>query len=396
MASQRDSDPDLPDRVRTAVADAGIGRDELFDDLVALDALDVAIERDTAHITVTLPVPDERLRRQLERKLQRAAMRESRRNVEVSWTPSVPDPDVRVDMLPDVASIVAVSSGKGGVGKSTVAANLAVALADTGAAVGLLDADIYGPNAPQMLGVEERTPRTTHEDEIIPWEAHGVRVMSMGFVAGEDDPVIWRGPMVDDALEQLFRDVHWGELDYLVVDLPPGTGDAQLTLVQHLPVTGTVVVTTPQPVAVDNARRGLRGFARYGIPILGIAENMAGFQCPDCGSEHDLFDAGGADSLAAEFDVPVLGRLPLDPAFGTCEPDDDESSGVSIPLIGRLQLPRTRGQRERETNLPPIAVRDGAGPPRRASRRLATRTAARINALVVGDNDAGEREDTPP
>jgi ATP-binding protein involved in chromosome partitioning len=251
--------------------------------------------------------------------------------------------------------------------------------------VGLLDADIYGPNAPTMLGISERTPRTTRDDAIVPWEAHGVKVMSMGFVAGEDDPIIWRGPMVDDALEQLFRDVRWGDLDYLVVDLPPGTGDAQLTLVQHLPVTGAVIVTTPQPVAVDDARRGLEGFVRYDVPVLGIAENMAGFECPDCGAEHDIFDAGGADSLSAEFDVPELGRIPLDPAVGAsdAEAEDADPPGVSLPGLGRLQLPRTREQREQTTTSAPVALREGGGTTRVAAELLATRTAARINSFVA-------------
>jgi len=385
MGPRRDGDAALAARVSAAIADAGVGREDLFADLVALDSLEVGVDDGTVRLTVTVPVPDEAIRDRVEGGLRRVTARvDGARTVEVAWTPSVPDPGARVDMLPDVKHLVAVSSGKGGVGKSTVATNLAVSLAATGAAVGLLDADVYGPNAPAMLGVDERTPRTTRDDEIVPWEAHGVRVMSMGFVVGEDDPVIWRGPMVDDALEQLFRDVRWGELDYLVVDLPPGTGDAQLTLVQHLPVTGAVVVTTPQPVAVDDARRGIRGFARYGVPVLGIAENMAGFECPDCGHRHDIFDDGGADALAAEFDVPVLGRVPLDPAVGTLEADADEPPGISLPVVGRLQLPRTREQRERASSLPPIAVRDGAGEPRRALTALSTRTAARLNALVAG------------
>lgn len=393
MASRGDADSALADRVRTAVADAGVGGEHLFADLVALDALEVAVDGDAARLAVPLPVPDDRMRADLERKLRCVAGGvDGVRSVDVAWTARVPDPGERVELASDIKTIIAVSSGKGGVGKSTVAANLAAALADAGAAVGLLDADVYGPNAPQMLGVDERTPRTTADDRIVPWEAHGVRVMSMGFVAGEDDPIIWRGPMVDDAIEQLFHDVHWGELDYLIVDLPPGTGDAQLSLVQHLPVTGTVIVTTPQPVAVDNARRGLRGFTRYGVPVLGVVENLAGFECPDCGSVHDLFDAGGADELAAEFDVPVLGRIPIDPAVGTLEAEANPPAGVDVPLLGRLQLPRTREQREQETNLPPVSVRDGAGATRQATTTLATRAAARINAFVV--NAGGDGAET--
>lgn len=385
MSTHRDTDTDVAARIRAAVADAGVGHEPLFADLVELDALEVSVTGRTATLAVTLPVAADPLRKRLASALRTAAGGvEGVSAVEVTWTPDVVDPGERVDLVPGVKNIVAVSSGKGGVGKSTVAANLAAALSGAGAAVGLLDADIYGPNAPTMLGVSERTPRTTRDDAIVPWEAHGVKVMSIGFVAGEDDPIIWRGPMVDDALEQLFRDVRWGDLDYLVVDLPPGTGDAQLSLVQHLPVTGAVIVTTPQPVAVDDARRGLEGFVRYDVPVLGIAENMAGFECPDCGAEHDIFDAGGADSLSAEFDVPVLGRIPLDPAVGAsdAEAEDADPPGVSIPGLGRLQLPRTREQREQTTTSTPVALRED-GATRVAAELLATRTAARINSFAT-------------
>ena len=397
MAVTRESDGTLADRVRGAAADAGVGSDALGEDLVALGAVDVAVRDGLASLSITLPVAGDSLRERLADALRRAARGvDGVSTVEVTWRPEVVDPGVRVDLVPDVKNVVAVSSGKGGVGKSTVAANLAVALAGAGADVGLLDADVYGPNAPAMLGVDERTPRTTRDDRIVPWEAHGVSVMSMGFVAGEDDPIIWRGPMVDDAMEQLFRDVAWGELDYLVVDLPPGTGDAQLSLVQHLPLSGAVVVTTPQPVAVDDARRGLRGFRRYDVPVLGVAENMAGFSCPDCGADHDVFDAGGADALGEEFDVPVLGRLPLDPAVGTLDAGgDDDPPGVSIPGLGRLQLPRTREQRERDATLPPVAIREGGGATRTAAELLATRTVARVERLARGRTEGepdGERQ----
>jgi ATP-binding protein involved in chromosome partitioning len=299
----------------------------------------------------------------------------------VAFHPSVPPAVQRVDMLPEVEHVVAVASGKGGVGKSTVAANLAVSLADAGASVGLLDADVYGPNAPSLLGLDDTTPQTTRDATIVPREAHGVRVMSMDFVVGEDDPIIWRGPMVDDVLKQLTGDVEWGSLDYLVVDMPPGTGDAQLTLVQHLPVAGCVVVTTPQSVAVDDARRGLEGFAKYDVPVLGVVENMRGFRCPDCDHVEDVFGAGGADALADEFDIPVLGRVPLDPAVGTLS-DDDPGHGVELPVVGRVGLPRTTA--EREGRLPPIALRD-AGEATRAIRQTATGVVARVHAAAVRD-----------
>jgi ATP-binding protein involved in chromosome partitioning len=391
MGATPTTDGTPADRVTRALADAHIGRDVLFRGLDELDGFGtVRVDRGTAVVPVTLPVPARDVRTLVDREVREAlAGVDGVDAVDCRFEPQVPDLGTHVDMIPEVEHVVAVSSGKGGVGKSTVAANLAVGLADAGASVGLLDADVYGPNAPQMLGLGERTPSANMDDRMVPREAHGVKVMSMGFIVGEDDPVIWRGPLVDDFVKQLFDDVAWGALDYLVIDLPPGTGDAQLSLVQHLPVTGAVVVTTPQPVAVDDARRGLEGFARYDVPILGIAENMAGFQCPDCGSDHDLFDVGGGDSLSAEFDVPVLGRVPLDPGVGTLNSDDDppEPPGVEVPLVGRIQLPRTQAERERPTSTDPMVIRDGGGESRRALELLATRTAARINALVVETGD---------
>ena len=373
---------DLEGRVLAEVADADVGADDLFAGLVDLGAVEVDVDGRTAHLAVTIPVPASTIRHRLEDGLRAAvAPVDGVDDVEVAWRPSAADLGQRVDILPEVRNVVAISSGKGGVGKSTVTANLAVALADAGASVGLLDADIYGPNAPSMLGLGDGSPATTPDARIVPREAHGVRVMSMDFVVDEDDPIIWRGPMVDDVLKQLTGDVEWGELDYLLVDMPPGTGDAQLTLVQHLPVSGAVVVTTPQPVAVDDARRGLRAFAKYDVPILGIVENMGGFRCPDCDTVHEIFGDGGASALAEEFEVPVLGRLPLDPDVGTLS-EEGRSTAVSIPMVGRIGLPRTR--EEREGRLPPVAIRDDAGS-RPAAREIATRVAARVNAAAVAD-----------
>jgi ATP-binding protein involved in chromosome partitioning len=220
-------------------------------------------------------------------------------------------PDEQV--LPGVKNIVAVASGKGGVGKSTVAVNLAAGLAERGARVGLFDADIYGPNVPRMVSADER-PEATPEDTIVPPERYGMQLMSMAFLVGEDDPVIWRGPMVHKIITQLWDDVEWGALDYMIVDLPPGTGDTQLTLLQSVPLAGAVVVTTPQMVAVDDARKALRMFGKHDTPVLGIVENMSGFVCPDCGSEHDVFGEGGGRAFATEVGMPFLGELPLDPA----------------------------------------------------------------------------------
>jgi len=186
-------------------------------------------------------------------------------------------------VLPDVKNVIAVASGKGGVGKSTVAVNLAAGLAELGARVGLFDADVYGPNVPRMVDAEDR-PGTTGAETIVPPEQFGVTLMSMDFLVGKDDPVIWRGPMVHKVLTQLIEDVEWGALDYMIVDLPPGTGDTQLTLLQTVPLSGAVIVTTPQEVAIDDARKGLRMFGRHDTPVLGIVENMSTFRCPDCGS----------------------------------------------------------------------------------------------------------------
>mgnify|MGYP000002769818 CR=1 FL=1 len=217
------------------------------------------------------------------------------------------------EVLPGVKNVVAVASGKGGVGKSTVAVNLAAGLSKLGAKVGLFDTDVYGPNVPRMLDSQD-PPSATDDDTIIPPERYGVKLISMAFMVGEDDPVIWRGPMVHQVLTQLVEDVEWGELDYLVLDLPPGTGDTQLTILQTLPLTGSVVVTTPQGVAVDDARKGLRMFGKHETPVLGIAENMSSFRCPDCGGQHDIFGSGGGKELADENDLPFLGGIPLDPA----------------------------------------------------------------------------------
>jgi ATP-binding protein involved in chromosome partitioning len=215
-----------------------------------------------------------------------------------------------------VQNVIAVASGKGGVGKSTVAVNVAAGLADRGARVGLFDADIYGPNVPRMVDADEH-PSATDEETIIPPERFGMKLMSMAFLVGPDDPVIWRGPMVHSVITQLVEDVEWGALDYMVVDLPPGTGDTQLTMLQTVPLTGAVVVTTPEEVAVDDARKGLEMFGRHDTPVLGVAENMGSFVCPDCGSGHAIFGEGGGEAFAADVEMPFLGSIPLDPAIRT-------------------------------------------------------------------------------
>ncbi|MAT99510.1 MAG: hypothetical protein CL608_20400 [Anaerolineaceae bacterium] len=212
--------------------------------------------------------------------------------------------------IPGILHVLAVASGKGGVGKSTIAVNLAATLAKSGLRVGLLDADIHGPNVPRMLGLKHLPP--AENGKILPAEAYGIKVMSLAF-AGDDAPAIWRGPMIDKAIQQFLSDVFWGKLDVLVVDLPPGTGDAQLSLTQRIPVDGAIIVSTPQLVALDDARKGIAMFQKVGVPVLGLVENMSHFRCPDCGGVHYIFGQGGAAALAAELNLPLLAEIPLEP-----------------------------------------------------------------------------------
>ena len=217
--------------------------------------------------------------------------------------------------LPGVKNIIAVASGKGGVGKSTTAVNLALALAQEGASAGLLDADIYGPSVPQMLGLAGQQPESEDGKSMEPLAAHGLQAMSIGFMIDVDSPMVWRGPMVTQALEQLLRQTNWKALDYLIVDMPPGTGDTQLTLAQKVPVTGAVIVTTPQDIALIAARKGLKMFEKVGIPILGLVENMSIHICSQCGHEEHVFGHGGAERMAKDYGVELLGALPLELAI---------------------------------------------------------------------------------
>ena len=222
----------------------------------------------------------------------------------------VPPPTANI--LPDVRFAIAVASGKGGVGKSTVAANLALALERIGRRVGLMDSDIYGPSQQMMMGISEK-PYVNESNQIVPIERYGVRVMSLGFLMDVDQPVIWRGPMVMKAVEQFLQDVAWGKLDFLVIDLPPGTGDAQLTLTQKIHLAGAVIVTTPQDVSLIDARKGLAMFQKVNVPVLGIVENMSYYVCPECGHREEIFKHGGGRKTAEELQVPFLGEIPLDP-----------------------------------------------------------------------------------
>jgi len=293
---------DVRDRLRT-VEDPDLG-----DDIVSLGLVnDIEVDGDTAKVSLALGAPYSPAETTIAGRVRETLEAEGLE----------PDLSARTDhdtgVLPDVKNVIAVASGKGGVGKSTVAVNIAAGLADRGARVGLFDADIYGPNVPRMVDADDH-PKATREDTIVPPEKYGMKLMSMAFMVGEDDPVIWRGPMVHKVITQLVEDVEWGALDYLVVDLPPGTGDTQLTLLQTVPLTGALVVTTPQDVAVDDARKGLRMFGRHDTPVLGIAENMSTFRCPDCGGTHDIFGTGGGEAFADENDLPFLGSLPIDPS----------------------------------------------------------------------------------
>jgi len=300
------NDAAVRERLRT-VQDPDLG-----DDVVSLglvNDIDVDEAAEEVHVSLALGAPFSPHESAIA-----ADVREALSDVdfEVSLSASIPDTiDRSEQVLPDVENVIAVTSGKGGVGKSTMAVNLAAGLAALGARVGLFDADVYGPNVPRMVAAEDRPE--TDGDTIVPPEAYGVRLMSMDFLTGEDDPVIWRGPMVHKIITQLVEDVQWGDLDYLVLDLPPGTGDTQLTILQTLPLSGAVIVTTPQDVALDDAVKGLRMFGKHDTNVLGIAENMAGFRCPDCGSVHDIFGSGGGAALADENDLPFLGGVPLDP-----------------------------------------------------------------------------------
>ena len=288
---------------------------DLGDDIVSLGLVNaISVEDDHVAIDLALGAPYSPNETAIADDV-RAVLAQEYPDVEVELSASIDSSlDADEQVLPNVENIIAVASGKGGVGKSTISVNLAAGLADRGARVGLFDADIYGPNVPRMLGSEE-TPQATPDETIIPPEKYGMKLMSIDLLMGEDAPVIWRGPMVHKVLTQLWEDVQWGSLDYMIVDLPPGTGDTQLTLLQSVPVSGAVIVTTPQEVAIDDARKGLRMFGKHETPVLGIVENMSRFKCPDCGGEHAIFGEGGGRAFAEESDMPFLGEIPLDPAI---------------------------------------------------------------------------------
>jgi len=269
--------------------------------------------------------------------------------------------------LPGVKNIVAVASGKGGVGKSTVAANLALAWAAQGARVGILDADIYGPSQPLMLGLAGQRPSALEGRRIQPLSSHGIVAMSIGFLIDAEQPMVWRGPMVTQALSQLLADTQWGELDYLVVDMPPGTGDIQLTLAQRVPVAGAVIVTTPQDIALADARKGLKMFEKVAVPVLGIVENMSVHICSNCGHAEHIFGAGGGERMARQYGVRLLGELPLDARIRE-EADGGRPTVVAVPDSPRAQAYRAmarrtaatlaRRSRDRSSAFPQIVVEE--------------------------------------
>jgi len=296
------SDQKLYDAVMAALGT--VIEPELHRDLVTLKMVrDLRVEDGVAHFTIVLTTPACPLKDVIYQRAKQAVLQvDGIHDVAIKWDSNVPtDGRIFGRMQLPLRSILAVSSGKGGVGKSTVAVNLAVALAQSGARVGLMDADILGPNIPKMVGLGFAQPTITPEKKLIPFEVFGLKVMSMGFLADPNTPMIWRGPMLHSAIRQFFQDVVWGELDYMIVDLPPGTGDAQLSLAQSVPLTGAIIVTQPQSVAIDDARRGLAMFEKLNVPIVGVLENMSG----------DLFGEGGGERLAEERDVAFLGRIPL-------------------------------------------------------------------------------------
>jgi len=293
----------------------------------------IAEGRDGAVVEIVLGFPvggyAETLSRALDEALARAGI-EARPQYRINARIPAFVADPRQRALPEVANVIAVASGKGGVGKSTVAANLALALAAQGARVGILDADIYGPSMPRMMGLSGERPTTKDGKTLDPPRGHGLPVMSIGFLVDSDQPMAWRGPMVTQALSQMLADTRWGPLDYLVVDMPPGTGDIQLTLTQRVPVSGAVIVTTPQEIALLDARKGLQMFRKVGVPVLGIVENMGLHRCPACGHESHIFDAGGGAELSKQYETALLGQLPLDGAIRE-QADSGRPSVVADP-----------------------------------------------------------------
>lgn len=357
----------MPTSLSKETVMAALGRvqePELHRDLVTLNMIrDLNIAGGKVSFTVVLTTPACPLRGQIEKEARQAVMDvPGVETVEIKWDSNVPnDGRMRGLVSMPIRNAVAVGSGKGGVGKSTVAVNIAVALARTGARVGLLDADIYGPNLPTMLGVTALPP--PRGTKLVPAEAHGLKMISMGLLVKPGQPLIWRGPMLNSAIRQFLGEVEWGELDYLIVDLPPGTGDAALSLAQALPLSGAIIVTLPQLVSIEDASRGLQMFRTLEVPVLGVIENMSYLDLPD-GTRMDIFGSGGGEQLARASGTPFLGKIPIAPAVraggdtGTpivvSEPDSPAAVAlreIAESLAARISVAALSGQNELPINI---------------------------------------------
>ena len=288
--------------------------------LITLNSIkEFKINNNVIDLSVTLPISENKINDAVKEKISGTLLKElssiKKINLQIQGKVTAHKDEKKDALLPGVKNTIAVASGKGGVGKSTVAVNIATALAKEGASVGLIDADIYGPSIPLMLGLKEK-PKIYQDKntlKMIPLENYGVKVISIGLLVDDNAPVIWRGPMASGAVKQFMSDVEWGELDYLIFDMPPGTGDIQLTLVQTVPLTGAVIVTTPQEISLIDARKALKMFSRVNVPVLGVVENMSYFIAPDTGMHYDIFGTGGGSGLSRELKVPFLGGMPIDP-----------------------------------------------------------------------------------
>jgi ATP-binding protein involved in chromosome partitioning len=357
------TEPQVQEALRQLV-DPNTGKDYLSTRSVRnLRVSDGAVSLD-----VELGYPGKSQHEPIRRQLTQALKQAGAATVSVNVTSKVVSHAVQrgVKLIPGIKNIIAVASGKGGVGKSTTAVNLALALAAEGAAVGMLDADIYGPSQPMMLGIGGR-PESKDGKHLEPMEGHGLQAISIGFLIDMDTPMVWRGPMVTQALEQLLKDTRWRDLDYLVVDLPPGTGDIQLTLAQKVPVTGAIIVTTPQDIALIDARKGLKMFEKVGIPILGVVENMSFHVCPSCGHESHIFGSGGAQRMCSDYGTELLGQLPLDEAIReqadsgkptVVSDPDGKSAQIYLRIARRAAVKIAESQRDMTSKFPNIVVQN--------------------------------------
>jgi ATP-binding protein involved in chromosome partitioning len=349
----------MPTLTEATILDAlrEVQEPELGRDIVTLNMVKaIEIEGSRVAFTIELTTPACPLKDEIEGNARTVLAGIGAQAIEITWAAMVrrATPQQAEAILPNVKNVIAVGSGKGGVGKSTVSVNLAVALAHAGAKVGLLDADITGPNVPMMLGVQGQ-PKASENNKITPLERHGVKCISIQFFVPEGQPIVWRGPLVGGAIQQFLRDVDWGELDYLVVDLPPGTSDAQLTLAQSVPLSGAVLVTTPQEVALSDVGKALAMFKRLSVPILGLVENMTAFACPHCGELTEIFGRGGGERFCQEHGIDFLGGIPLD---------------VTVRQGG-------------DVGVPAVAQRE-PGPAARALTAVAGAVAARMSVRAAG------------